>query len=171
MITFLLCTNSISNILIRFHMLQQTSASSSAVCIQGLASYGQRRIQYSAEWCGVARFVARIEPARLSPLPLARATFFTQSRFYQSAGYCKCQSRSTFITSEGQKCIAKCYKVTRRRRRRWLVWILFGEKTGEGTSERTSHKMATFDSLHHHQGVRVDIRRPSCSQIIFPSDR
>ena len=46
------------------------------------------QIQFSAEWCGEARFVARIEPARLSPLPLARATFFTQSRFYQSAEYC-----------------------------------------------------------------------------------
>ena len=33
------------------------------------------------------RFVARIEPTRVSPLGLARATFFTQPSLYHSAGY------------------------------------------------------------------------------------
>ena len=45
-------------------------------------------IQYRAENRTRGRFLARIAPARDCPLPPARATFSTQSRFYQSARYC-----------------------------------------------------------------------------------
>ena len=46
------------------------------------------QIPYPAESRAQTRFVGRIEPARDRPLRLARATFSTQSRFYQSARYC-----------------------------------------------------------------------------------
>ena len=47
-----------------------------------------RLVQYRAETRTRVRFLARIAPARDRPLPPARATFSTQSRFYQSARYC-----------------------------------------------------------------------------------
>ena len=45
-------------------------------------------VQYGAETRTHARFLARIAPPRDRPLPPARATFSTQSRFYLSARYC-----------------------------------------------------------------------------------
>ena len=52
---------------------------------------GRRRVHcdipYPAERRAQTRFVARIEPPRVSPLRLRHATFSTQSRFYQSARY------------------------------------------------------------------------------------
>ena len=49
----------------------------------------RHRVQYRAENRTRGRFLARIAPARDRPLPPARATFSTQSRFYLSARYCK----------------------------------------------------------------------------------
>ena len=44
-------------------------------------------LPYPAERRAQTRFLARIEPARVSPLGRARATFFTQPSIYDSAGY------------------------------------------------------------------------------------